>query len=122
MSTNTLNITATDNQLLIIAYQFNASWEIGTIFSGGGNTVDVTIPIRSGIYQGQIKLNGVRDPLSGNYPIYLARGDYRLALIGIKWGGGTSFNVEFDGQTLSGPGGNPGNGVVWTPSPIKFTV
>ncbi len=122
MSTNTLNITACDNELLIVAYQWGASFEVATILSGNSNPVDVTVEINEGPYQGQIKLNGVSNSLSGTYPISLAAGEYSLALIGIDWGGPQQFTVKFNGEEYSLPYAKTGSGVVWTPDVIKFTV
>jgi hypothetical protein len=120
---NTLNITAVDNELILIAYQFGASFELCTILSGNSNTVAVTLPITAGSYQGGITLNGVNNSLSGNYPIILESGTYSLAVVGINWGDAQQFSFTFNGQPYSSPYVKNGtNGVIWTPPVISFTV
>lgn len=122
MSTNTLHITACDNELIVLAYQWGASFEVCTILSGNSNSVDVTIPINTGPYQDGIKLDGVNSPLSGTYPVSLVVGDYSLAFIGIDWGGPEQFSFTFNGQTYELPYGNNADGLVWTPPVVPFTV
>jgi hypothetical protein len=119
---NTLNITAVDNQLILIAYQWGASFELCTISSGNSNSVALTLPITAGSYQGGVTLNGVNNGLSGNYPVSLASGTYSLAVVGINWGGPQQFSFTFNGQTYSLPYSPSGSGVVWTPPVISFTV
>ena len=121
MSTNTLKITACDNELLVVAYQWGASFEVANIQSGNSEPVDVTITIDEGQFSKTINLNGVTRPLSGTYPSSLAAGEYSLALIGVNWGAAASFAAEFNGQAVKGPTGS-GVGVVWTPAPISFKV
>ena len=80
---NTINITACDNELRLIAYQWGASFEIATIRSGNSNSVNVTINISPGQFEGGVVLNGVNNPLSGTYPVYLNSGAYSLVAVGI---------------------------------------
>ncbi|QTR53681.1 hypothetical protein [Thiothrix unzii] len=118
---NTIRVTGCDNQLILIAYQWGASYEVGTIQSGD-KAVDVTINISNNPYQGQIKLNGLWTPLSGSYEVGLPAGQYHLAIIGLDWGGPQHFNVEVNGTRLAYPYRNAGEGTVWTPAPILLTV
>jgi len=127
---NTFNITACDNELILIAYQWGASFQLATILSGNFNSVNVTLPITAGPYQGPVTLNGVNNPLSGTFPLNLPTGDYTLAVIGIDWGGPQQFSFTFNGTTYSLPSSTEGSGVVWLggsgvapPNPlITFTV
>ncbi|MFY9825477.1 MAG: hypothetical protein WAM82_29155 [Thermoanaerobaculia bacterium] len=119
---NSLNITAVDNELILVAYQWGASFEICTILSGNSNSVNVTLNVTPGAYQGGITLNGVNNSLSGTYPINLASGTYSLAVIGINWGGPQQFSFTFNNQTYSLPYSPTGGGVVWDPPVISFTV
>lgn len=126
MSTNTLQITGCDNELLVVAYQWGDSFELANIKSGQGLPVDVTISIDEGQFSSTVHLNGVNQALSGTYPTSLAAGgpgagEYHLALIGVNWGGATDFAVTFNGQPVQGTP-ETGPGVVWTPDPIQFNV
>ncbi|HWZ45526.1 MAG TPA: hypothetical protein VNW97_18775 [Candidatus Saccharimonadales bacterium] len=121
---NSINVTATDNQLILIAFQWGACFEICSILSGNSNTVNATFNIQPGVWQGGMTLNGVSGPIGPSaYPIYLPAGSYQLAAIGINWGGPTQFTFTFNGNTYALPYSATGNdGVSWTPTAIQFTV
>lgn len=122
MAENMIRITACDNQLLLVAYQWGASFVIGNINSGNNQSVNVALPLVAGQYQGGLQLNGVNSPLSGSYPVTLAPGQYQLVAIGIDWGGPQAFTFTLNGQTYSLPPSNNGDGVVWTTGPIALTI
>ncbi|WP_374338341.1 hypothetical protein [Leeia sp.] len=122
MAENMIRITACDNQLLLVAYQWGASFVIGNINSGNSQPVNVALPLVAGQYQGGLQLNGVNSPLSGSYPVTLAPGQYQLVAIGIDWGGPQAFTFTLNGQTYSLPPSNNGDGVVWTTGPIALTI
>ncbi len=92
-----------DNELMILAVNGSTSVELFRLKSGYGQLINYTI-----------KLGGI-----------LAAGNYYLVIIGINWGGPASFNVQLDPSSLS-PASYLNNtapiGVVWTPTPIAFTV
>jgi hypothetical protein len=97
-------VTATDNELYIIASQWALSAEIGHIVSGNNNPVAYNVVPQS----------------------VLPPGEYTLILVGINWGGPTAFHV-----TLTHSSGPPTNlvlapitkpaGVTWTQA-VAITV
>ncbi|MCJ8208584.1 hypothetical protein MUY27_02615 [Mucilaginibacter sp. RS28] len=121
-NTNTINVTACDNELIILAYQWGGSFELMRILSGNTNPVNVNINIANGQYSGPIVLNGVNSALSGTYDVYLSPGSYSLLLMGVNWGGPQQFTIAFNGQTYSLPYSQNGDGLVYNSAPIAFTV
>jgi len=103
-NTTKIQVSATDNELYIIAVQWALSAEIGHIVSGNNNPVSYSVVPQS----------------------VLPPGQYTLVLVGINWGGPAAFDV-----TLTESTGNPINlkwsapnapvGVVWTQA-IAITV
>ncbi|MGO9845778.1 MAG: hypothetical protein ACLPKT_04020 [Methylocella sp.] len=69
--TTKITVTATDNELFIIASQWALSAEIGHIVSGNNNPVSYSVVPQS----------------------VLPKGDYTLILVGINWGGPAAFDV-----------------------------
>jgi len=120
--TNTINVTACDNELVIMAYQWGASFELCRILSGNSNRVNVNINLNQGSYMGPIVLNGVNNPLNQDLNLYLPAGAYSLLLLGIDWGGPQQFTVAVNNRPYSLPYGNNGDGLVWNPGPIAITV
>ena len=113
----TINVTACDNELVILAYQWTGSFEIARIKSGNNQSVNVSINIKEGQYQGGVSLNGVNSGLSGTYDVYLAAGQYSLTAAGINWGAVGSFTVDLlGGETETYAG------VAYTPDPVSLTV
>lgn len=120
--TNSIKVTACDNELIVLAYQGGASFELCRILSGNFNSVNVGITVETGAYLGTQVLNGVNNPLSQNITVTLATGAYQLLLLGIDWGGPQQFTVNVNGTEYALPQSIEGNGLVWNPGPIAFTV
>lgn len=119
---NTINVTACDNELIVLAYQWGASFELCRILSGNNQPVNVTLNLQSGTYQGTIVLNGVNGPLSQNITQTLASGAYSLLLLGVDWGGPAQFTVNVNGSPYSLPLTNEGDGLLYHSDPISITV
>lgn len=119
---NTITITACDNELILLAYQWGGSFELMRILSGNSNPVNVTINIEAGPYQGTNVINGVNNPLGGTYTVSLPSGQYTLLPMGINWGGPQQFTMNLNGKQYALPYGPQGEGLVWNPGPITFTV
>ena len=95
MPTTQIQVTAADNELLLIASNSNGSSELLHYKSGYNKPVNVTL------YPGAI----------------LATGTYSLTMIGINWGGPSVYTVivttNGNAQTYTG-GGNSNVGANWT--------
>lgn len=112
---NTINLTACDNQVVIIAFQWGVSYEICSISSGNSNSVNVNLNLVAGDYTNGVSLNGVNGPISGDYSVAIPSGTYNLSVVGINWGGPTQFQFSLNEQTYSFPFQQEGAlGVVWT--------
>lgn len=122
MATNTVSVTACDNELIVMAYQWGGSFELFRILSGNNQAVDVSAAIVSGPYQGSQILNGVNQPLNQDITVTLPSGTYQMLFLGIDWGGPAQFTVAFNGSTYSYPKSNTGDGLLFNPGPVKFTV
>ena len=61
---NKIQITASDNELYIVAYQWGVSYQIAHIQSGNNKPVNVSIEITSGVYSEPATYNGVAQPLT----------------------------------------------------------
>jgi hypothetical protein len=70
-TTTNIHVTATDNELHIIASTFNSSSEIVLIKSGNNNPVNYSVVPQS----------------------VLEKGKYTLIIVGINWGGPQAFVV-----------------------------
>jgi hypothetical protein len=111
MATNTINVKACDNQLLIYATQWGYSYPIVNLNSGNSHPVDVTINVEAGIYQQGYYGNNVNgEPLPTPFTVYLPAGTYALNCVGIDWGG--PFQIAF---TVNGT--SYGSGPLHTPTP-----
>lgn len=119
---NVLNITACDNELIIMAYQANASFELCKIKSGYDRPVNVTMNIVAGQYQGSMYLNGVNIPLQQTITQMLPIGAYSLVMLGIDWGGPAKFAVNVNGTPYEVIDTTPANGLVFSPDPITINV
>lgn len=119
---NTITVTACDNELVVLAYQWGASFELCRILSGNNNSVNVTLNIQTGEYQGTIVLDGVNQPLSQTVTQNLASGTYSLLLLGIDWGGPAQFTVDVNGTSETLPWTSEGDGLLFNPGPISITV
>jgi len=95
MPTTQIQVTAADNELLLIASTPAGSSELLHYKSGFNKPVNLTV------FPGAI----------------LATGAYTLTIIGLNWGGPAKFTVVVttDGhpQTFQGGGNNAGAGDVW---------
>jgi hypothetical protein len=118
---NVINVTACDNELIILAYQESASYELCRILSGNFNTVAVTLNIQEGQYVDYPTINGVNNPINETKSVTIPAGEYQLLLLGIDWGGPAAFTVNVNGNayTSSQP---HGKGLVFNPGPIQLTV
>jgi len=119
---NTIAVTACDNELIVLAYQWGASFELCRILSGNNQSVNVTLNIQSGTYQGTIVLNGVNQPLSQNITQTLAAGAYSILLLGVDWGGPSQFTVNINNTPYTLPLTNQGDGLLFNPGPVSITV
>jgi hypothetical protein len=96
-TTTKIAVTATDNELYIIAVQWTLSAEIGHIVSGNNNPVSYTVVPQS----------------------VLPPGNYTLILVGINWGGPAAYTVTLTHSAgpptvlTFGPANTP-PGVSWT--------
>ena len=130
-TSNVIQVTACDNQLLIFATQWGYSYQIANIASGNSNPVDVTITIEEGNWtQGYSGNNVLGGPLPSTATVYLPSSDkpYALNCIGINWGG--PFQVDFtvngkkygSGKLNNNP--DPDVGILWSTGskPIQITV
>jgi hypothetical protein len=97
----TIKITATDNELYLIAYQGGNSYPLAHITSGYNNGVDVTLNLQKGQYSGPAELIGLAGALSASSGVFLDAGDYSLVAIGVNWGGAIRFAVSLDNTTLA---------------------
>lgn len=85
---NKIVVTACDNELYLIAYDWNNSYLLSNIKSGNGNKVDVVITVEQGdSYVQPAPLNGVESNLNKQYTVNLPSGDYTVLPICINWGG-----------------------------------
>ncbi|GLB50443.1 hypothetical protein [Neptunitalea lumnitzerae] len=122
---NTINVTKCDNEVIFVAYQYGASFELARIISGNSNPVDVTLNIEAGAYQGMPFFNGISNALKSEQSLNLGSGDYNLVAIGINWGGPQEFSFDFNGKNYSLPldsNPSPASGVVWSTEAIPFSV
>ena len=119
---NTITVTACDNELIVLAYQGGASFELCRILSGNNQSVNVTLNLQSAPYQGTMVLNGETQPLNLNLTQNLASGTYSLLLLGIDWGGPSQFTVNVNNTPYTLPLTNQGNGLLFNPGPISITV
>lgn len=118
---NTIQVSACDNELIILAYQEGVSYEIGRILSGNGQAVNVSLDLLAGDYVGGSLFNGINVPLDASITTYIPSGSYSLLFLGINWGGPSSFTVSVGGTAVGGTVGQ-GLGLTWNPGPIAITV
>ena len=101
-TTTKIQVTATDNELYILASTPHGSSEICHIKSGYGNPVNYTVIPQS----------------------ILPTGAYTLVMVGINWGGPSAFTVILTTGGVSTPHTAPTNlpvGATWTLA-IPITV
>jgi len=119
---NTITVTACDNELVILAYQVDASFELCQILSGNNQPVNVTLDLSPGTYQNTVVLNGVNQPLSQTITQNLPSGTYSLLVLGVNWGGPTQFTVNVNGTPYTLPFTSEGAGLTFNPGPVTITV
>ncbi|HTE16920.1 MAG TPA: hypothetical protein VK689_00895 [Armatimonadota bacterium] len=126
---NVINVTACDNELIIMAYKNDApagkndaSYQLCRIQSGNYNSVNVTLNIKAGPYLGPETLYGVYEELKTTLSVYLPAGEYSLLLLGINWGGPTQFTVAVNNQPNDLPSPQNGDGLVTYSKPIPLKV
>jgi len=120
---NSITTTACDNELVILAYQEGASFELCQILSGNNQPVNVTLGIQPGAYQNTIVLNGVNQPLKQTINQALPAGTYSILMLGVNWGGPSQFNVSLNGSSYEltfNPNGPAG--LTFNPGPVTITV
>ncbi|MBI3258928.1 MAG: hypothetical protein HYZ54_05575 [Ignavibacteriae bacterium] len=121
---NTIKITACDNELILIAYQSGSSFELCRILSGYNNSVNISVNIYNGQFQGTLLLDGINpgNSLSGTYNIALAKGQYSLIGLGIDWGGPQAFAFSLNGSAAGFIATGGADGLVSYTKPIVLTV
>jgi hypothetical protein len=120
---NTITTTACDNELVILAYQPGASFELCQILSGNSQPVNVTLGIQPGAYQNTVVLNGVNAPLKQTITQSLPSGTYSILMLGVNWGGPTQFTVNVNGSAYTLPFTQDGPlGLTFNPGPVTITV
>jgi hypothetical protein len=119
---NTITVSKCDNELVVLAYQWGASFELCRILSGNTQPVNVTLNILPGPYTGTIVLNGVNQPLSQTITQNLAGGTYSILLLGIDWGGPAEFTVNLNDTTYTLPLQPTGDGLLFNKGPFSITV
>ena len=120
---NTVAVTACDNELVILAYNASASFELCQILSGNSQPVNVTVGIQAGAYQNTVVLNGVNQPLTQAITQSLPSGTYSILMLGVNWGGPTQFTTTINGTSYTLPFTQQGPlGLTFNPGPISITV
>lgn len=101
-TTSEIHITAADNEILLIASRWGGSSTLLHYKSGNGFGVDVKLRPQA----------------------ILESGDYSLTMIGINWGGPSSFKVVVTADGVARAyegGGSHDSGVVWSKTiPLKI--
>jgi hypothetical protein len=99
--TTKITVTATDNELYIIATQWALSAEIGHIVSGNNNPVSYSVVPQS----------------------VLPPGEYNLIFVGINWGGPAAYDIVLTppqpGTSFAAP--STPAGVAWSKT-VPITV
>lgn len=120
---NQIQVTACDNELVVLAYNSTSSFELCRILSGNNQPVNVNMNISAGVYEGTVVLNGVNQPLNVTFPPTIPSGAYSILLLGINWGGPTQFTVNVNGKPYTLPLNPSGpSGLTFNPGPIAITV
>jgi hypothetical protein len=109
---STISVSACDNELILVAFTFNASFELCRIQSGNNNPVDVRLDVTAGPYINSIVMNGLSGPLVVNDTQTIPSGSYQLLVFGINWGGPAQFTIYVDGNPHLMPLGPASSGLV----------
>jgi hypothetical protein len=119
---NQIQVTACDNELVVLAFTPSASFELCRILSGNTNSVSVTLNITPGVYEGTIVLDGVNQALNSTIPQTLASGTYSIQLLGLNWGDVTQFTGSVNSTPFNLPLQSANPGLTFSPGPISITV
>lgn len=119
---NTLKFTACDNEILVVASAWSESYILANVKSGNFNNVDFTLTINEGPVSKTLDLNGVNAPLTTPVSASLPAGTYRLNIVGINWGGPTSFEVQLNDNAPYKYGGDSQEPLIWTGGNPEITV
>lgn len=118
---NTISIKRCDNELIILAYQWGASFELCRILSGNNNPIGLKINIYPGQFQGTLLLDGINNQLIGDYNIALAPGTYSLTGLCVNWGGPQDCDFAFN-SPLTFVQTGASSGLFAYTVPVTFTV
>lgn len=103
MANATINITASDNELYLLAVPASGvpanSYQIAHVQSGNGHGVDVTINISAGTYSEQAMLYGVTGALTATQNVSIPAGTYSVVAIGVNWGREQAYSFSVNGGT-----------------------
>jgi hypothetical protein len=102
---NTIKISACDNELYLIAYEAGAgnSYELAHIKSGYNYGVDVTINVESSDYTAIQDINGLSGSINESYTVYLPVGTYTIVAACVNWGGPWAYTYNLnDGSNYNG--------------------
>lgn len=97
---NTIKISACDNELYLIAYKTDGSnsYQLAHLKSGNNNEVDVTIEVECGDYQDISTFNGINDAIKKTYSVKLPVGTYKIVAASLNWGGPWAYGYHFNGK------------------------
>ncbi len=122
MSTNTIKITATDNELYLIAFTPYGSYQLAHIQSGNNNSVAVKVTVTNGTYTEPATLNGVNGPLNTSYTVSIPSGTYNLVGVGFDWGVKWAFGFQLNSNAAIYTSGSANPGVAWSSGLQSMTV
>jgi hypothetical protein len=111
---NTIRITACDNEVFLIAYQSGGSYVLAHLNSGYNFPVDVTVTILSGDYSQVPTLNGQSGALKESYTVYLPEGTYTVVAVCVNWGGPWAYAYQLNNGPLYSGSDAAGAGAIAT--------
>lgn len=120
---NSIQINACDNELIIVAYNPNMSYVIGRIISGNHFGVNVNVALSPGDFSGGFEFNGLGESLNESTEVTIPSGDYSIQLLGLDWAQtDAQFTVVINETTYSLPLQTYNAGLVWYPEPIDIKL
>lgn len=131
VNSNSINVTACDNELYIIACNGTSSFQLCHIQSGFHYGVNVNVNIQTGNYIEPPLQNGLYGNLDNTYTVNIPSGTYSIMAVGIDWGGGqqAQLSVTSNGgqpQSFGNGGYKPGPTVIpnifWTYNGAPLTT
>ena len=115
---NIIEITACDNQLILIAIEENGgnSFDLCNIKSGYHYKVGVKLQIEEGEFSETFNANGTGHDLNESVVIKLPKGKYSLVYAGVNWGASYNFNFDLNNKNynLKNNPNKPLTGVIWS--------